>query len=102
MIVANVLTTICKWEVAAMHEQVCVATVALPRVLVIVEAERESDEASQAATREGIQSLGCSFRCKTRGLWPPGRRTMPTTPRRRRRGQWPSNGTPPECRRASP
>ena len=41
------LTTIRKWEVDTLREQVCVATVALPLVLVTVDADSASDEVSQ-------------------------------------------------------
>ena len=43
----NVLTTSWNWEVDALREQVSMATVALPPVLVAVEAGSESDEARQ-------------------------------------------------------
>ena len=47
MILVNVLTTIWKWEVDALREQVCVATMALPPALVVAEADSELDQASQ-------------------------------------------------------
>ena len=47
MILVNVLTTIWKWEVDALREQVRMATVALPPALAAAEADSESDQASR-------------------------------------------------------
>ena len=79
VILVNVLTTIWKWEMDALREQVCVAIVALPPVPAAAKAGRESHEASQGKDPAEESEL--------RGPW--GRRAMPTAPRRWRRGRRP-------------
>ena len=102
VILLNVLTAMWKWEVEALREQICVATVSLPPVLVTVEADSLSDRGVREATLRRSPSRGCSCRCRARGWWPSGRRAMLTTPRRWRRGRRPPNGQPPRRRRGSP
>ena len=93
----NVLTTIWKWEMDALREQVCVATVALPPALVAAEADRESDQASQhsdsaeeselhlqlQAQGPGLAALGASGYADDTQAVAPGtaalQRTTPTT-----------------------
>ena len=46
VISVNVLTTTWRWDVDAVREMGCVATVDLPRILVAAKANGESDEAN--------------------------------------------------------
>ena len=58
-ILVNVLTMIWKWEVHAVWEQVCVAMVTLPPVLVAPKADRESDALeSQLQLQLQLQAQG--------------------------------------------
>ena len=96
----NVLTTIRKWEVDALREQVCVATVALPLALVAAQTDNESDQAGQCsnsaeepeqpelclqlqAQGRGLAALGASgYADDTQAVAPgtaPLQRTAPTT-----------------------
>ena len=97
VILVNVLTTIWKWEVDALREQVCVATVALPPALVVAEANSESDQASQHSDSAeepelrlqlqeqgpGLAALGASGYADDTQAVAPGtaalQRTAPTT-----------------------
>ena len=97
VILVNVLTTIWKWEVDALREQVCVATATLPPALVAAEANSESDQASQhsdsaeeselhlrlQAQGPGLAALGASGYADDTQAVAPGtaalQRTAPTT-----------------------
>ena len=97
VILVNVLTTIWKWEVDALREQVCVATATLPPALVAAEADSESDQASQhsdsaeeselhlrlQAQGPGMAALGASGYADDTQAVAPGtaalQRTAPTT-----------------------
>ena len=55
VILVNVLITIWKWEVDAVREQVCVATVALPRALVAAQTDSESDQHQCSNSAEELE-----------------------------------------------
>ena len=97
VILVNVLT---KWEVDALKEQVCVATVALPPAPAAAETNIELDQASQGNNPAEASELHVQLQAK--GWRPRGRQAMPTTPRQWRRARRPSTGPPPSRRRGLP
>ena len=67
VILLNVLTTILRWEVDARWEQVCVATVALPPVLVTVKADSGPDEASKGG--DSTKDSASRIQLQVQGPW---------------------------------
>ena len=73
VILVNVHTTIWKWEVYALREQVCVATVALPPALEAAEADSESDQARQHSDSAEESELHLKLQAQGQGARPRAR-----------------------------